>query len=150
MRLVAVIRRAAPADEDFLLVLIGEFCEIDRHPFDRERVLRGLRPLLAGDQFGQVWLIEPAAGPAAGYAVVTWSWSLESGGRDCILDELYVRDRGQGLGARAMAEIMPAARAAGASAMFLETEAHNTRVRSFYERCGFTAEDSVWMARTLP
>lgn len=33
--------------------------------------------------------------------------------------------------ARAMPEIMAAAHAAGASAMFLETEVHNTRARAF-------------------
>jgi hypothetical protein len=33
--------------------------------------------------------------------------------------------------------------------VFLETEAHNERVRSFYARCGFEAEESVWMSRSL-
>jgi ribosomal protein S18 acetylase RimI-like enzyme len=33
--------------------------------------------------------------------------------------------------------------------MFLETEAHNERVRGFYARHGFAAEDSVWMSRAL-
>jgi len=69
--------------------------------------------------------------------------------RDCILDELYVRDRGQGL-AWAMPQIMATAHAAGASAMFLETHARNKRARLSYQRCGFTAEDSVWMACALP
>lgn len=113
-------------------------------------MLAGLRPLLAGDQFGQVWLIGAAGMPPGGYAVVTWSWSLESGGRDSLPGELYVRDRGQGLGFRAMEQVIAAARGAGARAMFLETEARNTRARLFCERCRFTAEDSVRMARTLP
>jgi GNAT superfamily N-acetyltransferase len=156
-------RRAVDADLAELLVLIAEFYAVDRHPFDRERVLRGLRPLLADDRFGQVWLVDPtdttdtsgapdgppAAGPA-GYAVVTWSWSLESGGRDCILDELYVRDRGSGVGTRLLREVLAAAVAAGAGTVFLETEAHNARVRGFYARLGFATEDSVWMRRTLP
>ena len=85
MRPAEIIRRAAAADEVLVLVLAGEFCMIDRHRFDRERVLRGLRPLLAGDRFGQAWLIGPLCGPPIGYAVVTWSWSPESGGGDCIL-----------------------------------------------------------------
>jgi hypothetical protein len=38
---------------------------------------------------------------------------------------------------------------AGASTMFLETEAHNARVRRFYSRVGFVAENSVWMSRAL-
>jgi len=68
-----VIRRATAADEDLMLILIGEFCVIDQHPFDRERVLRGLRPLLADDRFGQAWLIGRPSGSPTGYAVVKWS-----------------------------------------------------------------------------
>lgn len=123
---------------------------MDRHPYDRGHVLRGLQPLLEDDRFGQVWLVDAPGGGAAAYAVVTWSWSLESGGRDCILDELYVREQGTGLGARVLREVVAAAAAAGASTMFLETEAHNARVRGFYTRLGFATEDSVWMRRALP
>jgi len=31
--------------------------------------------------------------------------------------------------------------------VFLETELHNERVRGFYERHGFVADDSIWMTR---
>jgi hypothetical protein len=40
------------------------------------------------------------------YAVVTWGWSIESGGRDALLDEIYVADRSRGIGAEMMHEIM--------------------------------------------
>jgi GNAT superfamily N-acetyltransferase len=146
---MTVLRRATTTDRDGLMTMIGEFYEIDRHPFDREQVRAGLDPLLVDDRYGQVWIICSETSPIAGYAVVTWSWSLESGGRDCILDELYVRERLHGLGTRALGDIVTAARAAGARMMFLETEAHHGRVRSFYRRCGFEVEDSVWMARHL-
>ncbi len=145
-----LIRRAEPADLEELLALIAEFYAVDRHPYDRAQVLRGLQPLLEDDRFGQVWLVGAPGVSAAAYAVVTWSWSLESGGHDCILDELYVRERGTGLGARVLREVVAAAAAAGATTMFLETEAHNARVRRFYTRLGFTAEDSVWMRLAIP
>ncbi|MCU7726023.1 GNAT family N-acetyltransferase [Actinoplanes sp. KI2] len=143
-----VIVRAGAVDESLLLPLVREFCEVDRHPFERERVLAGLRPLLADDRHGQVWLIRDPGGELAGYAVLTWGWSLESGGRECLLDEIYVRTPGRGLGGRALAALVEAAAAAGASAMFLETEAHNERARAFYRRGGFEAEDSIWMSRS--
>jgi GNAT superfamily N-acetyltransferase len=147
---VSVLRRATPGDRDAVLAMVAEFYAVDRHPFDSERVDAALMPLLADDQHGQVWLIGVGDdGRAAGYAVVTWSWSLESGGRDCILDELYIRDRGRGLGTAALHEIMERSAAYGASAMFLETEAHNHRARAFYARNGFTADDSIWMSRAV-
>jgi ribosomal protein S18 acetylase RimI-like enzyme len=144
-----ITRRARPVDRQELLTLIEEFYALDRHAFDVDEVSQGLEPLLHDDRFGQVWIIGEDAQRADGYAVVTWSWSLESGGRDCILDELYVRPRNRGLGSSALAEVTVAAIAAGARAMFLETEADNRRVRAFYERCGFTIERSVWMRKTL-
>lgn len=143
-----VIVRAGVADEAVLLPLVREFYEVDRHAFERERVLAGLRPLLVDDRHGQVWLIREPGGDVGGYAVVTWGWSLESGGRECLLDEIYVRTPGLGLGGTALEAIVEAAGAAGASAMFLETEAHNERARAFYRRGGFATEDSIWMSRT--
>jgi GNAT superfamily N-acetyltransferase len=147
-----MIVRAGVADQTHLLTLIREFYEIDHHPYRESRVLHGLVPLLRDDRYGQVWLIADEGRPPAesdGYAIVTWGWSLESGGLDCILDELYLRRRGEGRGAAAIEQIVAAAAAAGASAMFLETEARNERVRHFYHRHGFETEDSIWLSRQL-
>ncbi|GAA2338481.1 GNAT family N-acetyltransferase [Dactylosporangium salmoneum] len=141
------VYRAQPADLPAVLPLVEEFCAADRHEFDEARVTRALGPLLASDEHGQVWLI--GAPRPSGYAVLTWGWSLESGGREALLDEIYVRERGRGLGAALLDRVVAAAAEAGASAMFLETEAHNARVRAFYARHGFDAEESIWMSRVL-
>jgi ribosomal protein S18 acetylase RimI-like enzyme len=139
-----MIRRAELPDRDEMLQLFREFYAVDRHEFDVERVTRGLDPLLADDTHGQVWLINKS-----GYAVVTWGWSLESGGREALLDEIYVRDRGRGVGRELLTHAMAAAAQAGAIRMFLETEAHNERVRAFYASLGFATEDSTWMSADL-
>lgn len=140
------LRRAAGPDLPVLLTLVAEFYRIDGHPFDEPAVRRALAPLLAGDEVGQVHLICTPAGEADGYAVLTWGYSLESGGREGLVDELYVRGRGTGLGGRALEELLLQARRAGCRVVFLETEAHNARVRGFYGRHGFTVQDSVWMS----
>lgn len=146
---VTDIRRAGGADLAALLPLIREFCEADGHPYAEGRVVRGLAPLLDDDALGQVWLAEEPGG-ALGYAVVTWGWSLESGGREALLDEIFVRRRGDGVGGRLLREVMAGASAAGCSSAFLETEAPNDRARAFYARHGFAREDSVWMHAELP
>lgn len=143
-----VQRRANVDDLTSLIPLIRDFYDIDRHPYDESRVTRALGPLLTNDEFGQVWVVETDE-RLLGYAVVTWSYSLESGGRDCILDEIYVSSRSAGLGTTLLAAAMHGASLCGATAAFLETEAHNDRVRSFYARNGFAVQDSVWMNRTL-
>jgi GNAT superfamily N-acetyltransferase len=148
---MTVIKRAGPGDLDDLVTLVREFYEVDQHPFDLGHVVRGLTPLLADDTLGQVWLVDDPERPGgpSGYAVLTWGWSLESGGRECLLDEMYVRARGQGLGTQVLIELIERARAAGAAAVFLETETHNHRAREFYGNAGFALEDSVWMSLRL-
>lgn len=112
------LRRATAADLETLLPLIEDFCVIDEHPYVPARVRRALGPLLADDTHGVVWLI---GDPPDGYAVLTWSYSLESGGRDALLDEIFLRERGQGLGSAALAAIYDDLRARGITRIFLET-----------------------------
>jgi GNAT superfamily N-acetyltransferase len=128
--------------------LVREFCAVDGHDFDEQAVIAGLVPLLEDGAPGEVWVVEDES-DLGGYGVVTWGWSLESGGRDALLDELYVRDRGAGAGAALLEAIVAAARARGASRMFLETEEGNIAARRFYARAGFDVEGSVWMQRSL-
>jgi GNAT superfamily N-acetyltransferase len=133
-----------------MLTLIREFCLVDDHAFDEAVIQPALIPLLADDALGQVWVLDEGQGDIGGYAIITWSWSLESGGRDCILDEIYVRRPGAGAGSRLLARAMRGAVEFGARAAFLETEAPNDPARRFYGRHGFHIEDSVWMSRSLP
>ncbi|WP_232304115.1 GNAT family N-acetyltransferase [Pseudofrankia sp. DC12] len=83
----------------------------------------------------------------AGDAVLCWGYSLESGGREAVLDEIY--GRGLGLGSAAMPALLAACRAAGVQRVFLETEAPNDAARRFYARHGFQLEQSIWLTREL-
>ena len=107
------------------------------------RVESALRPLLEHDDFGVVYLVNGDQG----YVVITWGYSLESGGREGLVDEIYLRQRGQGIGAWVMQALFEELRGRGVIKMFLETERHNARARTFYARQGFEADDSIWMSR---
>jgi GNAT superfamily N-acetyltransferase len=142
-------RRANAGDLRPLLGLIAEFYELDVHPYDENRIIPALEPMLVDDALGQVWVLEDESLRLDGYLIVTWTWSLESGGRDCIVDEIYVRETGHGHGARLLERGLKEAVAFGARAAFLETEAPNDAARRFYARHGFEAEDSIWMSTPL-
>jgi GNAT superfamily N-acetyltransferase len=136
------IRRAVPDDLDTLIELHRQFCELDRHPFTEPRVRAAFIPLLEGDEHGVVWIIdEPAA-----YAILTWGWSIEAGGFEAVLDEIYASQRNAGLGAALIEHVVADARARGIARIFLETEAHNERGRRLYARHGFVEDDSIWMS----
>jgi len=150
----AVIVRAGPDDLELLIALNAEYCAADGHVFDPETAANGFTPLLADDRHGAVWLVHCIGGGSPdvvdGYAVVAWSWSVEIGGAEAVLDELYVRTRGRGTGSAAIGAILEQCRVHGMKRVVLETERANERARRLYVRHGFTADDSIWMSRHLP
>jgi GNAT superfamily N-acetyltransferase len=89
-----------------------------------------------------VWVIDR---PQA-YAVLTWGWSIEAGGAEAVLDEIFVSERDGGVGTALIEHVLDDGRRRGLARIFLETETHNSRVRRFYERRGFRADDSIWMS----
>jgi GNAT superfamily N-acetyltransferase len=138
-------RRAGPDDLDRLVALHRAFCDIDQHPFDETRARAAFAPLLADDTHGVVWITDRPAG----YAVLTWGWSIEAGGPEAVLDEVFVSERGIGHGSVLVERVVADAEAHGMTRVFLETESRNERVRTFYERHGFVADDSIWMTRAF-
>lgn len=136
------IRRAEPNDLDQLVELHRAFCDVDNHPFDEGRAQAAFGPLLDDDTHGVVWIVDD---PGA-YAVLTWGWSIEAGGSEAVLDEIFVTERGRGVGSQLIEHVLADGRHRGLARIFLETEAPNTSVRSLYERHGFVSDDSVWMS----
>ena len=139
------LARASREDLPLLMTLIAEFCEVDGHPFEAARVEQALVPLLQNDQHGEVWLVQPALG----YVVITWGYSLESGGREALIDEIYLRHRSEGLGSAALKQLLTQCAHRNIRCVFLETERHNSQARRFYRRLGFSEDDSIWMSYRL-
>ena len=139
---MTAIRRAGPSDLDRLVDLHREFCSVDAHPFDIERAAAAFAPLLDDDRHGVVWIVDS---PPA-YAVLTWGWSIEAGGAEAVLDEIFVAERDAGVGSSLIQHVLAGGRQRGLARVLLETETANLRVREFYERHGFRVDASVWMA----
>lgn len=140
---MAGIRRAVLADLDRLVSMHRRFCELDRHPFSDVRARRAFEPLVADDEHGVVWITDQPEG----YAVLTWGWSIEAGGLEAVLDEIFVAERSRGHGSALIEHVLTDAAARGIARVFLETERHNDTVRRLYERHGFAVDDSIWMSR---
>ena len=93
-------------------------------------------PLLEGSPLGAIWMIGPKMAPV-GYVCVSFGWSIELGGMDAMIDELWIREkvRGRGMGTEALEALKRALGAAGVTALHLESVgAEATRL---YERSGF-------------
>lgn len=146
-----VVRVAQRSDLAALIVMVAEYCEADGHEFDELLATAGLIPLLDGDsgRHGLVLIADDSENPV-GYAVLAWGWSIECGGREAILDELYVRSRNRGIGSELLRAAETTCREHEVLRVFLETEAPNESARRLYTRHGFTTETSIWMSKLLP
>jgi GNAT superfamily N-acetyltransferase len=144
-----VIRRATPDDLEMLIEMNAQYCAAEQVPADPHRARAGFAPLLADDTHGSVHMVLNPLGQVVGYAVLARSWSVEIGGAEVVLDELFVRTRGQGIGSRAIEALATYCRERGVRRIFLETERRNERARRLYARHGFREDDSIWMSREL-
>lgn len=142
------MRRATPDDLPVVLELVAEYCAADDHTFDPVLARAGAEPLLSDDAHGVIWVVE-VGGTVDGYGVVTWGWSIEIGGLDVVLDEVYVRTRRRGLGSMLIEALEGECRTRGVRRIFLETELANEGARRLYARHGYTADTSIWMSKEL-
>ncbi len=108
-----------------------------------------LRHLLANPDLGGVWLVEADSAPI-GYAIVTFGYDLEFGGRDAYLTELWIDEpsRGTGAGAEALAQLDGELRQRDIRALHLQVRPENPALR-LYQRMGFIASPRLIMTRRL-
>ena len=99
---------------------------------------------LTSDEFARLFvsLQREVDGEAAGYAILSRSFSSESGSPICWIEELYIRKayRGHGLGTKFLSSVrkeFPSAR------LRLEVEPENAGAAALYERLGFTPLEYV-------
>lgn len=143
---MTALHMAAPADLARLLPLVAAFHSevgIDRSDDLRERALT---PLLDGIPHGVAYLIGPQKAPI-GYVVISFGWSVELGGMDGYVDEIYIRPgvRGRGIGSEILLKLPKALAAAGLCALHLEVSRENTRARALYEKLHFKARDQYML-----
>ncbi|MCT4553820.1 MAG: GNAT family N-acetyltransferase [Pelagimonas sp.] len=142
---------ATEADIDKLMQLVAAFHSETGIQSDEEHRLNAIAPLLAGSPHGAIWLIGPRRAPV-GYICITFGWSLEFGGMDGIVDELYIRPavRNRGMGFEALNGIAKALSDGGIKALHLEANRNDERLIGFYRRARFQPrEDYIFLSRTL-
>lgn len=145
-----VLAPAGLADLDALLPMLARFSAGQGLPFDAAVVRRALGELLARPELGRVYRIV-SAGATVGYGALTFGWSLEWGGRDAFVDEIYLEapQRGRGLGRAALRALVDEARALGVRALHLEVEADNASAQALYRSESFAGSERRLLSRRL-
>jgi|HigsolmetaAR202D_1030399.scaffolds.fasta_scaffold00343_3 GNAT superfamily N-acetyltransferase len=134
----ARMRLAEPSDLETILPLMQGYYRDDELRFDAVRAHAAMSRLLAEPQWGRVILIEVGA-EAVGYVAVCIGFSLEFGGNDAFIDEVFVQPahRGRGFARQAMQYAMNAAREWGICALHLEVDRDNLAAKRLYASLGY-------------
>ena len=130
--------------------LIKEFYSINSEDPLARKLYGCLTELLNYPKYGSVFLIKHS-GLITGYIILTFSYSLEYGGRDAFIDEFYIKQeyRNKGVGSTALNHIIKYARTTGLKALHLEVKEKHSRAVRLYERTGFTSHRSKFMLLKL-
>ncbi len=146
----AALHLAKPGDLDRLTALVGAFHAEQGIDMTEEARQRGLAPLLDGIPHGAAYLIGPVRAPL-GYIIVTFGWSVEFGGMDGIVDEIYVRPtvRGRGIAREVLLELPKALAGAGLKALHLEVERSDDSAIKLYQRAGFRPRERYMLMSKL-
>jgi len=132
--------------------MMRAFSRDDLVPWRRERVLPGLARLLREPRLGRVLVGETSEdGTLSGYAVGTFGYDLEFGGKDAFLTEIFVRPRHRrtGEGRRLLAAITEAMRRGGAAAFHLAVRPDNQAARRLYAAAGFAPIERLVLSKRL-
>lgn len=135
--------RLGTADDVSLLVeLMSEFYAEAGYEAERGRAARAFAGLIENEHAGRVWTIE-AEFEVVGYVVMTLGYSMEYGGRDAFIDDLFIRPafRARGYGKAALDEVRAAAVKLGVRALHLEVGRDNESAQALYRRAGFVDTD---------
>ena len=144
------MRPAALEDVPRLVALMTEFYAEAATPLDAIRAADAFAALLADDRLGRVWLIQ-AGKNDVGYLVITFSYSMEFGGRNAFLDDLFIQApfRGAGLGTAALNEVRALCVEHSVRALHLETGRDNAAAQALYRRAGFKVTDRQLLTLVL-
>ena len=143
------LRAAAPGDLDDILPRTRALNDHEGITISTPQLKAALEKLLADRSLGGVWVVQ-SEGATVGYAIVTFGYDLEFGGRDAWLTELWVDElaRGRGAGTAALALLEPELRALDVKAYHLQVRPENRAMR-LYERAGFQRVPRAILTRRL-
>ena len=144
------MRKASPDDVQQLVAMMNEFYTDSPYTLNQRRAAEAFAALLADERLGHVWFIQ-ADSQDVGYVVVTLCFSMEYGGPNALVDDLFVRPafRGAGLGTAALTEVRAFCAAHGVRAIHVETGRENGAAKAVYRRAGFVDTDRLHLTLGL-
>ncbi|HYF07444.1 MAG TPA: GNAT family N-acetyltransferase [Acetobacteraceae bacterium] len=140
---------AGPADADALVALLRACRAEDGYSMTGANE-RAMRAIAAGEPMARAWILREG-GEAIGFLVLTLGYSVEYGGRDGFIDDLYLvpATRGRGLGRWLVATAIEQAATLGIGTLHLEVEVGNDPAEALYRAAGFEETGRRLMRRRI-
>jgi ribosomal protein S18 acetylase RimI-like enzyme len=132
------VKPATSADIEELVNLMTEFYRESGYRLNSELSRQALSKLIEDPKLGQVWLLQHN-NQIAGYVVLTLVFSMEYGGLDAFVDDLFVRSkfRRLGLGRCGLDALLAECRRRGVRAVHIEVGRNNKPAKKLYAKFGF-------------
>jgi diamine N-acetyltransferase len=142
----AQLQQAHVADLELLEELMRGYYRDDHLQFEPASQRAAMLRLLTEPQWGRVWLIR-LQDQVVGHVAVCFGFSLELGGNDAYVDELYVvpQARGQGLARHALQQLNDALAELGIRAVHLEVDQDNAAAQRLYLALGYRRRDRYFL-----
>ncbi|MDQ3819097.1 MAG: GNAT family N-acetyltransferase, partial [Acidobacteriota bacterium] len=130
-------RNALLDDVPVLVDLMSEFYAEANYPLDREWARASFYALLEDCSRGAAWIVFHDSEPA-GYVVMTIRFSMEYGGLDAFIDDLFIRPsyRRRGLGRALLNSLFDECRRRRVLAVRVEVGHDNVAAKALYNSYG--------------
>lgn len=140
------------ADRPVLIEMMREFYGEGGYPLDQEWAMASFSAFLSNEAYGSIWIVSSEHKPA-GYGVLTVRFSMEYGGLDAFIDDLFVRPayRQHGLGQALMEALLDECRRRQILALHVEVGQDNAPAIALYNksRLGPRTDNRQLLTRNL-
>jgi ribosomal protein S18 acetylase RimI-like enzyme len=118
--------------------------------FDRDKSRDALENLISNENIGRIWIIETNK-ESIGYFSLAYSYTLKHHGRDCFLDEMYIKPGYQhlGIGSEVMKFIEDYLIRHKFKVIHLVVHLKNLAAFNYYIKSGFHVHDASFMTKVL-
>lgn len=144
------IRPANADDKSAILRMMETFNQEEFIRYDLDKLGASFDVLLDNPAWGSV-LVGELGGVPVGYAILTYAFDFEYGGREAFLTELFVqpRNRGRGAGQALLTQVERFARDNGVKALHLIVRQDNPQAQRLYRRNDFQFDPRLLMSKRL-
>ena len=133
-----------------ILGCMKDFYKMEGIKFNRDRSREAIENLMVKKSIGRIWIILADDKPV-GYCSMAFSYTLENYGRDCFLDELYIKPqyRLKGIGSEVMKQIEAYLIKQGLKAIHLYVNDPNSSAYKYYLKNGFSRHKASYMTKII-